>query len=97
MNFFSKPCVLKILMPNLTVIDLIEKMTKQKIKHKYMDLLEPKKVVKIGPYYDGSNYKSKSCTRCASRNPNFPVIIRSPMSCKAPKITDLDTISEVKV
>jgi hypothetical protein len=39
---------------NHYVIDLIETMTKQKIKHKYLDLLYPKLPVLNQTYYDGS-------------------------------------------
>ncbi len=39
---------------NHYVIDLIETMTKQKIKHKYLDLLYPKPPVLNQTYYDGS-------------------------------------------
>jgi len=39
---------------NHIVINLIEKMTNTKIKHKYMDLLYPKPPVLNQTYYDGS-------------------------------------------
>jgi hypothetical protein len=39
---------------NHYVIDLIEKMTKQEIKHKYIDLLYPKPPALNQTYYDGS-------------------------------------------
>lgn len=41
---------------NHIVIDLIEKMTNTKIKHRYMDLLYPKPPVLNQTYYDGSQY-----------------------------------------
>ena len=48
---------------NHYVIDLIERMTKQEIKHKYIDLLYPKPPVLNQTYYDGSQYigSQKSC------------------------------------